>query len=275
MIGASLQHQGEELLGQRNGLPAYEARGSTMGIPLLHPWANRLGGLRYEAAGRHVAIDPDSPLVRLDPNGLPIHGVLAANPGWRGESHGRGSRTARLDFGAQPELLEVFPFPHEIELQIALDDTGADDRDDGHGGADSPVPVSFGFHPYLALPGTPREQWHVELPAREHLVADEHGHPDRRPEPRRRPTGRSATRPSTTATAASPLPVRARDAPPGRGQFARGYEFAQVYAPAGQTPDLLRADDGATNALVAGGPGLRILAPARSHAALQIAVNPA
>src|ERR1700712_3969324 len=63
MIGASLEHRGDELLGQRNGLPAYEARGSTMGIPLLHPWANRLNGFQYEVAGRHVSIDPDSPLV--------------------------------------------------------------------------------------------------------------------------------------------------------------------------------------------------------------------
>src|SRR3982751_5764485 len=72
MIGASLEHRGEELLGQRNGLAAYEAKGSTMGIPLLYPWANRLAGFQYEVAGKHVTIDADSPLVRLDPNGLPI-----------------------------------------------------------------------------------------------------------------------------------------------------------------------------------------------------------
>src|SRR3954452_25440754 len=63
MIGASLEHKGDEVLGQRNGLPAYEAKGSTMGIPILYPWANRLAGLEYEAAGRAVTIDPDSPRV--------------------------------------------------------------------------------------------------------------------------------------------------------------------------------------------------------------------
>src|SRR3954449_8137618 len=82
MIGASLTHEGEELLGQRNGLAAYEAKGSTMGIPMLYPWANRLAGLDYEAAGKRVSIDADSPRIRLDPNGLPIHGVLAANSQW-------------------------------------------------------------------------------------------------------------------------------------------------------------------------------------------------
>ena len=42
MVGCSLRHRGEELLGQRGGLRTYVAERSTMGIPLLHPWANRV-----------------------------------------------------------------------------------------------------------------------------------------------------------------------------------------------------------------------------------------
>src|SRR4051794_21109436 len=147
MIGASLEHRGDEVLGQRNGLPAYEAKGSTMGIPLLHPYANRLSGLEYEAAGKHVTIDPDSPLVKLDPNGLPIHGVLTASPYWQVEQQGTGLR-ARLDFGAQPELLEVFPFPHEIRLDITLDEHELRIATTVDANQGSPVPISFGFHPY-------------------------------------------------------------------------------------------------------------------------------
>ena len=41
----------------------------------------------------------------------------------------------------------------------------------------SPVPLSFGFHPYLALPGVARERWQVALPAREKLLLDERGLP--------------------------------------------------------------------------------------------------
>src|SRR3954464_1825114 len=82
MIGASLTHKGDELLGQRNGLAAYEAKGSTMGIPLLYPWANRLSGFQYDVAGKHVTIDPDSPRVKLDEHGIPIHGLLTASPHW-------------------------------------------------------------------------------------------------------------------------------------------------------------------------------------------------
>ena len=57
MVGASMRHRGEELLGQRGGLARYEATRSTMGIPLLHPWANRLDGLTYAAAGLSKVLD--------------------------------------------------------------------------------------------------------------------------------------------------------------------------------------------------------------------------
>src|SRR4051812_18838206 len=70
MVGCSLRHDGDELLGQRGGLARYEAAGSTFGIPLLHPWANRLAGFAYDAPGRHVELDRESPLIHLDPRGL-------------------------------------------------------------------------------------------------------------------------------------------------------------------------------------------------------------
>src|SRR3954451_13830531 len=45
MAGVSLRHGGEELLDRRAGLSAYADRGAGMGIPILHPWANRRAGL--------------------------------------------------------------------------------------------------------------------------------------------------------------------------------------------------------------------------------------
>src|SRR5439155_3298477 len=148
MVGAGLEHRGDELLGQRNGLPAYEAKGSTMGIPILYPWANRLSGLHYEAAGKSVQIDPNSPRVRLDPNGLPIHGLLAASPHWRATDAG-GALQATLDYGAHPELLEAFPFPHTLSLAISLDATSLRITTTVEADAGSLVPLSFGFHPYF------------------------------------------------------------------------------------------------------------------------------
>ena len=86
MVGCSLRHRGEELLGQRGGLRTYIEERSTMGIPLLHPWANRLARTRFSVAGGEVDLD-DAMAVTRDPNGLPMHGLLAAAVGWRVDRH--------------------------------------------------------------------------------------------------------------------------------------------------------------------------------------------
>ena len=56
MVCSSLCHDGAELLAQCNGVRAYAERGSTMGIPLLYPWANRLAGLRCRAGSAWPAM---------------------------------------------------------------------------------------------------------------------------------------------------------------------------------------------------------------------------
>src|SRR5690348_16500187 len=86
MVGSSLRHRGEELLGQRGGLEAYRAQRKTFGIPLLYPWANRLSRRAFTVAGRDVEIDPQRVPVRLDEHDLPIHGLLAAAGGWTVEA---------------------------------------------------------------------------------------------------------------------------------------------------------------------------------------------
>ena len=99
MIGISLTDSGVELLGQRRGLDAYVADGKTMGIPILYPWANRLGANTYTAEGTTVTLTRRAQHgVRADPNGLPIHGVLAAYPRWRvtHESADRAHRRSGL-----------------------------------------------------------------------------------------------------------------------------------------------------------------------------------
>ena len=276
MVGASLTHEGEELLGQRNGLAAYEAKGSTMGVPLLYPWANRLSGFQYEAAGKHVTIDPESPRVKLDEHGIPIHGLLTASPDWRPTTQG-GGLAATLDYGAHPELLEAFPFPHTVEMEIRLGAgrltvttrVVADQR--------SPVPVSFGFHPYLALPNVPRPDWHVELPATKHLILDDHSIPTGATGPAHIPPGPLRDRTFDDGYAeltGAPFVLQ------GGGRrievsFDEGYDFAQVFAPPGQDLICFEPMTAATNALVAGGPGLQVLAPGeRKEASFSIAVLP-
>ena len=119
MLGASLRWRGLKLLRRIEDLEAAAAKGSTAGIPLLHPWANRPEGLRHRAAGREVVLDPASPLLHLDDRGLPISKNAWARPVREGTAASRDRIAARLDW-TRPELLAIFPFPHRLELDAAL-----------------------------------------------------------------------------------------------------------------------------------------------------------
>src|SRR5260221_578962 len=97
MLGASLRHRGVELLRRVQDLAAAAAKGSTAGIPLLHPWANRLAGPGYRAGGRQVELDRSSPLLHLDQNGLPMHGVPWSLLAWEVTAASRDRMAACLD----------------------------------------------------------------------------------------------------------------------------------------------------------------------------------
>jgi aldose 1-epimerase len=190
MVGVSLFGAGRELLGQLGGLDAYATRGSSFGIPLLHPWANRLGGFAYSAAGRDVALDASTKRLRVNGHGLPIHGLLAAYKGWEVREVGAQTLVADLDFGADPELLGAFPFPHRLTLEIEQSASRLSVATVLTPTSDQPVPVSFGFHPYLTLPGVPRERLVLRAPAMVRLPTDERGIPtgEREPVPARHRT---------------------------------------------------------------------------------------
>jgi galactose mutarotase-like enzyme len=168
MVCHSLTWRGEELLEQRRGLDAYAQSGSTMGIPLLYPWANRLGGWTYEALGREVHLE-GAPVRADAETGLPIHGLLPA-PFTVVEHEAARVLTAReVDEAA-------FPFPHRLEYEAALTESALRIRVTVTG---ERVPVCFGFHPYLAA----GPDHVVELPERRHLLLDAQKLPDGRSEP--------------------------------------------------------------------------------------------
>jgi galactose mutarotase-like enzyme len=236
MVGCSLRHRGDELLGLRGGLEAYVRKGSTFGIPLLYPWANRLGDWSYDVGGRHVELDRDSPLLRGDEHGLPIHGALAARSDWTARATGPSALVAELDFGAHDDLLAVFPFPHRLALEIGLGGGRLTVTTTIAAGASAPVPVSFGFHPYLSPPGAPREEWLVELPRRTALELGARG----------LPTGATRECDPRTFTLADETyddlfavagPARFSVAAAGRRiwvELTSGFPYAQVFAPPGQ-----------------------------------------
>jgi aldose 1-epimerase len=255
MVGASLTRSGDEFLSFA-GLDSY-AKGHQTGLPLLAPWANRLAGDRYRVGSLTVDVG-GAPHVHRDDNGLPMHGSLAADPGWElvriAADHRAASMVARLDFAARPDLLESFPFPHVLTLEHRLDHTSLTVSTTLAATGRRRVPVSFGWHPYFRLPGARRSSLRLVLPARRHLELDEHSIP----------TGRGHQVPAE----AEPLGQRTFDDAYALGRerhlglecgdrslrllFDRNYGYLQVYAPPGENFCCLEPMTAPTNALVEG-----------------------
>jgi len=234
MIGTSLTDDGVELLGQRRGLAEYVRTGKTMGIPILYPWANRLSANTYGVDGAVVSLHAGIGGVRSDENGVPIHGVLAAYRKWKVTTQTNNRLTAELDYGSEPGLLASFPFPHLLTLDIGLGDRMLTVRTTVTPTTNATVPLCYGFHPYLQLPGVPRAEWLVETPAMRQRLVDAWG----------LPTGLTEDHPATS----EPLNAKVFDdgfdqvpdgavfAVSGEGRrievrYEKGYPGAQVFAP--------------------------------------------
>jgi galactose mutarotase-like enzyme len=300
MLCCSLRHRGEELLAQNDGVDAYAQYGKTMGIPLLYPWANRLAAFDYSVAGRTVQVPHDRSRIALDDNGLPIHGVIGGRLAWeltdtpgtdtpgsdapgsdarsgRGATPGPGTQllAATLTWSeSEPQLFELFPFRHDLlyearlvagrlEIEVTVHACGADI-----------VPLAFGFHPYLAPGGVPREQWLIELPAMRHLALDPNQIPigpdpidtDRAFSAQRFELGSrefddgfdSVVEPARFSVAAGDRRIEL--------EFLRGYPCAQVYAPLSGSFICFEPMAAPANALRSGD-GLRLLAPGERYRA--------
>lgn len=251
MLGTSLRFRGEELLDLSGGVARYE-QGHQTGLPLLAPWANRLGGWSYTVDG--VVVDLDGLELGTDPNGLPIHGTMTAQRGWEVVASSANALRAHFDYGARPDLLTAFPFPHELTVDVAAEADALRLTTTVRPTGDRAVPVSFGWHPYLRLPGAPRREWRLVLPACEHLELDG----------RSLPTGASKAQPAE----AEPVGDRTFDdlyalgddrvlAIEGGGLRVSvasdaGYCFAQVFAPPDSGFVCLEPMTAPTNALGAG-----------------------
>jgi aldose 1-epimerase len=143
-------------------------------VPFLGPWANRVDGDAFWANGKRYTFNDGLGNLRRDGNKKPIHGLLNFSKDWKlveakADANSAWS-TSRLEFWRHPDLMAQFPFPHTItmthrlrdglvEVETALENHGTD-----------PMPVAVGYHPYFRLRAAPRDQWHVHLAARDHMV---------------------------------------------------------------------------------------------------------
>lgn len=268
MVCARLTQDGRALAYEGDGLTAWVEHGRTFGIPLLHPWANRLERMSYAIGDVHVLLEPERMPVKDDGAGLPIHGLLHATSAWRVARREQGTGgalvAARLESGAVPGLEAGFPFPHELELVVTLHRTLLSFSLTLTATGDRPVPVSFGWHPYLTLPGIPREDWEVTLPVVRRAMLDGRGIP----------TGQTSPPPFS----AGPLGDQAFDdlfpllsEPPEfvlaggdgalRVRLEDGCRCAQVYTPAGAPFICFEPMTAPTDALRRGGRDLRFATP--------------
>ena len=277
MVGASLRDRGAELLHRNGGGHRYTRGGSTMGIPLLHPWANRLAEDCYRVSGTAARLDPASPRVQHDEHGLAIHGLLNGFPYWRTvEPDERWALAAEVDFSAHDELLAAFPFPHRLRLDVALRRRTLTVRTTLTATGDRPVPVAFGFHPYLRLPtlsasagGSSCRPCAISSSTRARS----------RPARRERWTPRAApSDPAHSTTASSTFPTERSSCSPAadagsRVRLEQGYPVAQVFAPCSADVVCFEPMTAPTNALVTGD-GLKLLEPgARYRATFSITVE--
>ncbi len=270
-VGCSLRHDGAELLDPRGGVARYAESGATLGIPLLHPWANRLAGLRYHAAGRDVALDPESGVLHFDDQRLPIHGLLLGRSRFVivGEeaTDDHAGLTVRLDFSLDATLLAAFPFPHELGLAITLSDEALTIATTLSPTGRTAVPVAFGFHPYFTLPDLPRAQWWVEMPVRERLALDARMLPTGAREPVAIAPGPLGDRTYDDAFVAPECFVLAGAGRRVEVELVRGYPFAQVFTPPGAPFICFEPMTAPANALVSGGTDLRVVEPGERFAA--------
>ena len=174
-----------------------------------------------------------------------------------------------------PQALEVFPHPHRLVVDAAVSDASLTIRTTLHALA-APVPVAFGYHPYLCPPGADRGDWEITVPDMPQLELDA----------RMLPTG--ASHPAHIAS--GPLGERSFDdafgpvadgvafSVAGGGRtitltFLEGYRYAQMYSPPGGRLICFEPMTAPTNALESG-TALETLAPGEAHvAAFRIAIR--
>ena len=251
MTGVSLQYRGVEHLALPGGLAALRA-GATLGLPLLAPWANRLATRQYRA-GR-VGVDLSVLELTTDDNGLPMHGLLVGKPGWRIERHATRRDTAWFRAAIDVDA-PAFPFPHRLEVQVSARDARLKVGTTVIPTGRRPVPVAFGWHPYLRLPGAARSSWRLRLPARRHLVLDGSGIPTGGVVDERAETAPIARRTFDDLYALGRdrrLSYSADDGQSIELRCTSGYPYAQVWVPKGQSFAALEPMVAPTNALVTG-----------------------
>jgi aldose 1-epimerase len=159
-------------------IAAFEKAGAKglNGIPFLAPWANRMAGGGFWADGKRYTFNPDVGTVRVDPNGISIHGLLTASKLWEVTDVGADKHsahvTSRLQFWKYPELMANWPFAHEYEMTYRLSEGELEVITTVRNLSAESMPVSIGYHPYFEIPDVPRSETDVHIAAHMQVETD-------------------------------------------------------------------------------------------------------
>ncbi len=283
-VATSWQVRGQEILALPVALADFLKSQKTGGIPLLYPYANRLRADHFTAADKAVELSRESNLKR-DSNGFPMHGLLIRWADWIVTQPAQDELHASIVWGDHAQLFAAYPFAHTLRVRWKLGQSpdqpsnqitnpstyaqGTSMTDESliastltvttiiaaDKGQD--VPVSFGWHPYLALHDRVNTQLH--LPARRVITLEQNGLPA---------VGATSTTwlPACAQSALAPMddlfqlntrdesPVASIVAPRQRLQMTltSGYSHMQVYSPKGANFVCVEPMTAATNALCDG-----------------------
>lgn len=155
----SMRIDGREWLRLPEPLASWVRHERTGGVPLLFPWGNRLRSDHYEVLRRRVDLRRAAHVHR-DGAGRPMHGLLLRWDRWELAGAGEdapSSLRAELDWRRHRDLHRAFPFDFVLRLRWRAFETGSAaaglEIETEVESFDAPVPLAFGWHPYLALPG--------------------------------------------------------------------------------------------------------------------------
>jgi aldose 1-epimerase len=267
MLGCSFHHDGAERLALPEPIDRYVSRGTMTGLPLMFPWANRLSRLGYDGPAGPVSLAGQERLLQFH-GPLPIHGCRPSLLAFDVVERGPDQLVARFDSPWKSVLHAVFPYPCRVTVAASVGDGKLSVDTVLEATGDVPVPISFGYHPYLRLPAA-RRDCSLWLTAASRLELDD----------AMIPTGRRE------AVAPAPVPLDGTSFDDGfadlgdRPQLAvvagerrvtveleQGYRYAQVYSPAGSDFVALEPMTAPTDALNSG-TGLRLADPGESFTA--------
>jgi aldose 1-epimerase len=148
MVIKSLKFNGSEILGQRGGVKDYINKLSSFGFPLVSPWMGRLHSTEYVFLGETYTMKSED--LKLDPNGLPIHGLLTASNRWKYDVLERAHSIevlGKYNYDETTKGFSSFPFKHDILLKYEMSKNILTIETKIINVDDKSIPVAFGYHP--------------------------------------------------------------------------------------------------------------------------------